>query len=105
MGSPALAPRERTASRRHVSMADRSTAAFSEAAGVVLLVDQLEPLAKAIVIAKRTRISRFKASSSAPGYRSPPWWPLPSVLTPVQDALLQEAIDVAVILNALRAPR
>jgi cation transport ATPase len=38
-----------------VAMGARGTAASSEAAGVVLLVDQLEPLAKAIVIAKRTR--------------------------------------------------
>lgn len=89
-----------------VAMGARGTAASSEAAGVVLLVDELGPLAKAIVIAKRTRniavqsvfaglgLSVIAMMAAALGY-----------LSPVQGALLQEAIDVAVILNALRALR
>ena len=89
-----------------VAMGARGTAASSEAAGVVLLVDQLGPLAKAIVIAKRTRaialqsvfaglgLSVVAMIAAAFGY-----------LSPVQGALIQEAIDVAVILNALRALR
>lgn len=89
-----------------VAMGARGTAASSEAAGVVMLVDQLGPLAKAIVIAKRTRsialqsvfvglgLSVLAMIAAALGY-----------LSPVQGALLQEAIDVAVILNALRALR
>ncbi len=89
-----------------VAMGARGTAASSEAAGVVLLVDELGPLAKAIVIAKRTRaiavqsvvaglgLSVLAMVAAAFGY-----------LSPVEGALLQEAIDVAVILNALRALR
>ncbi len=89
-----------------VAMGARGTAASSEAAGVVLLVDELEPLAKAIGIARRTRdialqsvavglgLSVLAMAVAALGY-----------LPPVQGALLQEAIDVAVILNALRALR
>jgi cation transport ATPase len=87
-------------------MGARGTAASSEAAGVVLLVDQLAPLAQAIVIARRTRtialqsvvvglgLSFAAMLAAAFGY-----------LPPVQGALLQELIDVAVILNALRALR
>jgi len=89
-----------------VAMGARGTAASSEAAGVVLLVDELAPLARAIVVARRTRsialqsvfvglgLSLAAMIAAAFGY-----------LPPVQGALLQEAIDVAVILNALRALR
>ena len=89
-----------------VAMGARGTAASSEAAGVVVLVDELKPLAAAIVIAGRTRaialqsvfvglgLSLAAMIAAALGY-----------LPPVQGALLQEAIDVAVILNALRAMR
>jgi heavy metal translocating P-type ATPase len=89
-----------------VAMGARGTAASSEAAGVVVLVDALEPLARAIVIARRTRrialqsvvaglgLSLAAMIAAALGY-----------LPPVHGALLQEAIDVAVILNALRALR
>lgn len=89
-----------------VAMGARGTAASSEAAGVVVLVDELKPLAHAITIAGRTRrialqsvlvglgLSIAAMIIAALGY-----------LPPVQGALLQEAIDVAVILNALRALR
>lgn len=89
-----------------VAMGARGTAASSEAAGVVLLVDELAPLAKAMLIAKRTLriaiesvvvglgLSVAAMIAAALGY-----------LPPVQGALLQEVIDVAVILNALRALR
>ncbi|MEO8683550.1 MAG: heavy metal translocating P-type ATPase [Devosia sp.] len=89
-----------------VAMGARGTAASSEAAGVVVLVDELKPLAAAIVIAGRTRVIALQSVfvglglsvaamvAAALGY-----------LPPVQGALLQEAIDVAVILNALRALR
>ncbi|MEO5806457.1 heavy metal translocating P-type ATPase [Devosia sp.] len=89
-----------------VAMGARGTAASSEAAGVVVLVDELAPLAKAVVIARRTRtialqsvfvglgLSVAAMIAAAFGY-----------LPPVQGALLQEVIDVAVIVNALRALR
>ncbi len=85
-------------------MGARGSAASSEAADVVLLVDRLENLTKALNIAHRTRrialesvsvglgLSIVAMIAAAFGY-----------LPPVAGALVQEAIDVAVILNALRA--
>lgn len=87
-----------------VAMGARGAAASAEAADIVLLVDQVDRIAPAIAIAKRSRriaiesvvvglgLSGAGMIAAAFGY-----------LTPVQGALLQEAIDVAVILNALRA--
>jgi heavy metal translocating P-type ATPase len=89
-----------------VAMGARGTASSSEAAGVVLLVDELGPLAKAVAIARRSRRIALQSVSAglalsigamigaAFGY-----------LQPVEGAILQEVIDVAVILNALRALR
>ncbi len=90
----------------HVGMAmgARGASASSQAADVVILVDRLDRVADALVIAKRTRaiamqsigvgmgLSGIAMIAAALGY-----------LTPVAGALTQEAIDVAVILNALRA--
>lgn len=89
-----------------VAMGARGAAASSESADVVLLVDRLDRLADAIGIAHRSRqialqsvvaglgLSIIAMVFAALGY-----------LQPLQGALLQEAIDVAVILNALRALR
>ncbi|MFN3719904.1 MAG: heavy metal translocating P-type ATPase [Rhizobium rhizophilum] len=89
-----------------VAIGARGSAASSEAADVVLLADDLSRLPLACGIAKRSgNIARQSAVAglvlsggamvlAALGY-----------LTPVQGALLQEVIDVAVILNALRALR
>ncbi|MFG1301280.1 heavy metal translocating P-type ATPase [Xanthobacter sp. V3C-3] len=86
-----------------VAMGARGAAASAEVADVVLLVDRLDRLAEAMAIARRAlaiaRQSVFAGIGlslagmvvAALGY-----------LEPVQGALLQEAIDVAVILNALR---
>jgi heavy metal translocating P-type ATPase len=87
-----------------VALGARGTAASSEAAGVVLLVDRLDPLADAIVIARRTvGIARQSVivglGLSVAGMCAAAFGYLP----PLQGALLQEVIDVAVILNALRA--
>ncbi|WP_311276034.1 heavy metal translocating P-type ATPase [Methylobacterium sp. WCS2018Hpa-22] len=87
-----------------VALGARGAAAAAEAADVVLLVDSLAPLPHAIDIAKRSRVIALQSVmvglglslagmvAAALGY-----------LTPLQGALLQEAIDVAVILNAMRA--
>ncbi|WP_307437574.1 heavy metal translocating P-type ATPase [Labrys monachus] len=87
-----------------VAMGARGAAASSEAADVVILVDRLDRLVSAMRIARRSRaialqsvyagmgLSLLGMVAAAFGY-----------LTPVEGALLQEAIDVAVILNALRA--
>lgn len=89
-----------------VAMGARGAAASAEAADVVLLVDRIDRLRTGIVIAKRSRaialqsvmvgigLSVAAMLAAAFGY-----------LQPVQGALLQEAIDVATILNALRALR
>ena len=89
-----------------VAMGARGAAAAAEAADVVLLVDRLDRVGEAIGIAKRARgialqsivagmaLSGVAMIAAACGY-----------LPPVAGALLQEAIDVAVILNALRVLR
>jgi heavy metal translocating P-type ATPase len=86
-----------------VALGARGAAAAAEAADVILLVDSLAPLPRAIRIARRARtialqsvwaglgLSLAGMVAAALGY-----------LSPLQGALLQEAIDVAVILNAMR---
>jgi heavy metal translocating P-type ATPase len=89
-----------------VAMGARGAAASAEAADVVILVDRIDRLGPGIEIARASRriavesviagigLSVLGMIAAALGY-----------LIPVQGALLQEAIDVAVILNALRALR
>ena len=89
-----------------VAIGARGAAASSESAGVVLLVDEIGPLAKAITIAKRTRGIALQSVYAGLGLSLAGMvFAAFGYLTPVQGALLQEAIDVAVILNALRALR
>ncbi|MEP9398903.1 heavy metal translocating P-type ATPase [Mesorhizobium sp. KR2-14] len=97
--APALA-----AASLGIAMGARGATASSEAADVVVLVDRLDRVAQALAIAQRTRsialqsivvglaLSGAGMVAAAFGY-----------LTPVAGALFQEAIDVAVIVNALRA--
>ncbi len=87
-----------------VALGARGAAAASEAADIVLLVDRIDRLVDAMAIARRTRaialqsvviglsLSSLGMIAAALGY-----------LPPLAGALSQEAIDVAVILNALRA--
>ncbi len=89
-----------------VAMGARGAAASSEAANVVLLVDELSPLASALSIARRSRAIALQSvfvglGLSIAGMIVAAFGYLP----PVQGALLQEVIDVVVILNALRALR
>ncbi len=89
-----------------VAMGARGAAAAAEAADVVLLVDRIDRIAGAIAAAKRARaiaiesmaigmgLSALAMAAAAAGYLPPVW-----------GAILQEGIDVAVILNALRALR
>lgn len=97
--APALA-----AAHVGVAMGARGAGASSEAADVVLLVDRLDRLAEAIQIARHARRIAMQSvvigmglSLIAMGAAMGGW------LAPVAGALLQEGIDVAVILNALRA--
>jgi heavy metal translocating P-type ATPase len=87
-----------------IAMGAGGATASSEAADVVILVDRLDRVSDAVSIARRTRsiavqsivvgmgLSGLAMVAAAFGW-----------LTPVAGALTQEAIDVAVILNALRA--
>ena len=89
-----------------VAMGARGATASSEAADVVLTTDRLDRLADAMDIARWSR--RIAVQSAAVGMSlslvamviaALGWLP------PAAGALLQEGIDVAVILNALRALR
>jgi heavy metal translocating P-type ATPase len=89
-----------------VAMGARGATASSEAADVVLLVDRLDRLATAMRIARRSRgiaiqsvVIGMALSLGAMVIASV------GLLPPAAGALLQEAIDVGVILNALRALR
>jgi len=89
-----------------VALGARGSAAASEAADVVLLVDRIDRLADAFTIAKRSRRIALQSarwgiglSCVAMGFAALGY------LSPVQGALLQEVIDVGVILNGLRALR
>ena len=87
-----------------VAIGARGSTASSETADVVLTVDRLDRLGEAHLIARRTGsialqsvmagmiLSLLAMGAAALG-----------VLPPTSGALLQEVIDVAVILNALRA--
>ena len=89
-----------------VAMGARGAAASAEAADVVLLVDHLDRLLAGVEIAQRSR--RIALESVAAGIGLSVAGMIAAALgylTPVQGALLQELIDVAVILNALRALR
>ncbi|HQZ12887.1 MAG TPA: heavy metal translocating P-type ATPase [Devosia sp.] len=99
--APALA-----AAEVGVAMGARGAAASSEAASVVLLVDELAPLAAALNIARRSRSIALQSVIAGLGLSIAGMIAAAfGLLPPVQGALLQEAIDVAVILNALRALR
>jgi heavy metal translocating P-type ATPase len=87
-----------------VAMGARGAAASAEAADVVLLVDQLDKIPSAIRMARRSRHIALQSvyagiSLSVVGMLVAAF----GYLTPVQGALIQEVIDIAVILNALRA--
>lgn len=89
-----------------VAMGARGSAASAEAADVVLLVDHLDRLLPGIDVAQRAR--RIALESVAAGIGLSIAGMIAAALgylTPVEGALLQELIDVAVILNALRALR
>lgn len=89
-----------------VAMGAGGATASSEAADVVLTVDRLDRLGEARAIAHRSRLIALQSivagmalSLAAMGVAAA------GLLPAVWGALLQEGIDVAVILNALRAMR
>ncbi|HYO00471.1 MAG TPA: heavy metal translocating P-type ATPase [Mycobacterium sp.] len=89
-----------------VAMGARGATASSEAADIVLTTDRLDRLADAMDVARWSRriavqsaVVGMVLSLLAMGVAALGWLP------PAAGALLQEGIDVAVILNALRALR
>ena len=89
-----------------VAMGARGSTASSETADVVLTVDHLDRVGEAVLIARRSRdialqsvIAGMAMSLAAMGVAAV------GLLPAVWGAILQEGIDVAVILNALRALR
>jgi heavy metal translocating P-type ATPase len=99
--APALA-----ASDLGVAMGARGAAASAEAADVVLLVDRLDRILPGLRIARRARGIALQSVAVGLGLSFAGMVAAAfGKITPVQGALLQEAIDVAVILNALRALR
>jgi soluble P-type ATPase/iron-sulfur cluster repair protein YtfE (RIC family) len=86
-----------------VAMGARGAAAAAEAADIVLLVDRLDRIGEAVGIAKRARRIALQSILSGMGLSGIAMLIAAcGYLAPVAGALLQEAIDVAVILNALR---
>jgi len=89
-----------------VAMGARGTAASAEAADAVVLVDRIDRLAEAMHIARRARGIALQSVAAGIGLSvAGMLFAAAGGLTPVQGAVLQEVIDVAVILNALRALR
>ena len=87
-------------------MGAKGAAASAEAADVVLLVDQLDRVVPALKIARRSRFIALESVYAGIGLSVAGMVAATlGYLTPVEGALFQEAIDVAVILNALRALR
>src|SRR3974377_427659 len=97
--APALA-----AANVGIAMGARGASASSEAADVIILVDRLDRVSGSVPLARRSRrialqsiIAGMGLSALAMGFAAAGFLP------PVAGALTQEAIDLAVILNALRA--
>jgi len=87
-----------------VAMGARGATASSEAADIVITVDRLDRLPEAIRIARRSRTIAIQSVVIGMGLSiAAMLFAMTGALPPVAGALLQEAIDVIVILNALRA--
>jgi heavy metal translocating P-type ATPase len=89
-----------------VAMGIAGATASAEAADAVIVVDRLDRLAEAVrlsarslAIARQSVLAGMGLSVVAMGFAAA------GALAPLTGAILQEAIDVAVILNALRALR
>ncbi len=87
-----------------IALGARGASATSEAADVVIMADRLDRVGEAILIAQRARriavesiVAGMGLSLAAMAAATAGW------LAPVPAAIVQEVIDVAVILNALRA--
>ena len=89
-----------------VAMGARGATASSEAADIVITVDRLDRLAEAVRIARHSRRIAVQSVIAGMGMSMVAMVAAAFGFLPVvAGALLQEAIDVAVILNSLRALR
>ena len=87
-----------------VAMGARGATASSEAADIVITVDRLDRLPEAIRIARRSRSIAVQSVVAGMAMSLVAMLvAMTGALPPVAGALIQEAIDVIVILNALRA--
>jgi heavy metal translocating P-type ATPase len=87
-----------------VAMGARGATASSQAADVVMVVDRLDRLGEAIRVARRSRKIALESVLAGMGLSIVAMAAAAAgLLAPVAGAVLQEAIDVAVIANALRA--
>ena len=87
-----------------VAMGARGATASSEAADVVLVADRLDGLVEAIAIARRSRAIAIQSVLLGMGLALAfMFGGAFGLFSPVAGALIQELIDVASILNALRA--
>ena len=97
--APALA-----AANVGIAMGARGASASSEAADVVILVDRLDRVSDAVSIARRTRAIALQSLLSGMALSGLAMcFAAMGLLPPIAGALTQEGIDIAVILNALRA--
>jgi heavy metal translocating P-type ATPase len=89
-----------------IALGARGSTASSEAADAVLTIDQLGRVGDVAALARRTRRIALQSVLAGMGLSLAAMGAAAAGLLPaVWGALLQEAIDVAVILNALRALR
>ena len=87
-----------------IALAGHGGGVTSEAADVVVLVDDLSKVGEAVAISRRTmRLARQSIATGLVFSGVAMIFAAYGFIPPTQGALLQEAIDVAVILNALRA--
>ena len=87
-----------------IAMGARGATASSEAADVVILVDRVDRVAEAFDIARRSRaIARQSIVAGLALSGVAMIFAAAGHIPPVAGALIQEGIDVAVIVNALRA--
>jgi heavy metal translocating P-type ATPase len=87
-----------------VALAGHGGGVTSEAADVVILVDDLSKVGEAVAISRRTmRLARQSIVTGLMLSGVAMIFAAYGFIAPTEGALLQEAIDVAVILNALRA--
>jgi heavy metal translocating P-type ATPase len=95
-----------TAASVGVALAGHGGGVTAEAADAIVLRDSLEAVAQALDIGRdTTRIARQSIGVGLALSAAAMVWAAAGGIAPIAGALMQEAIDVAVILNALRAIR